>query len=84
MVMPSCHLLSSALKMEAIYSSETSVDFQKTTLRYVPEDRTFLASYFMSFEIQSYCNIQIQNGRIFRDVMACRFVEVWKGFSESR
>jgi hypothetical protein len=26
--------------MEAICSSETSVDFQRTTLRYVPEDST--------------------------------------------
>jgi hypothetical protein len=26
--------------MEAIYSSETSVDFQRTTRRYTPEDRT--------------------------------------------
>jgi hypothetical protein len=25
--------------MEAIYSSETSVDFQLTTRRYIPEDR---------------------------------------------
>jgi hypothetical protein len=28
------------LKMEAKYFSETSVDFQRTTLRYMPEDRT--------------------------------------------
>jgi hypothetical protein len=27
--------------MEAIWSSETSVDFQRTTRRYVPEDSTF-------------------------------------------
>jgi hypothetical protein len=26
--------------MEAKYSSETSVDFQRTTWRYAPEDRT--------------------------------------------
>jgi hypothetical protein len=26
--------------MEAIYSSETSVDFQRTTRRYIPEDGT--------------------------------------------
>jgi hypothetical protein len=26
--------------MEAIYSSETSVDIQRTTRRYVPEDST--------------------------------------------
>jgi hypothetical protein len=30
----------STLKMEAIYSSETSVDFQWTTRRYIPEDST--------------------------------------------
>jgi hypothetical protein len=28
------------LKMKAICSSETSVDFQRTTRRYIPEDRT--------------------------------------------
>jgi hypothetical protein len=28
------------LKMEAIYCSETSVDFQRTTRRYIPEDST--------------------------------------------
>jgi hypothetical protein len=26
--------------MEVIYSSETSVDFQRTTRRYIPEDST--------------------------------------------
>jgi hypothetical protein len=26
--------------MEVTYSSETSVDFQRTTRRYIPEDRT--------------------------------------------
>jgi hypothetical protein len=30
----------STLKMEAICSSETSIDFQRTTRRYIPEDRT--------------------------------------------
>jgi hypothetical protein len=44
-----CHLLSrwflaqpifSSLKMEAICSSETSVDTQRTTRRYIPEDGT--------------------------------------------
>jgi hypothetical protein len=34
----SCQVLSSALKMEAKYSYETSVDFQRTALQYVPED----------------------------------------------
>jgi hypothetical protein len=31
---------SSAMKMEAKRSSETSVEFQPTTRRYIPEDRT--------------------------------------------
>jgi hypothetical protein len=31
---------SSTLKMEATCSSETSTDFHRTTLRYIPEDRT--------------------------------------------
>jgi hypothetical protein len=30
----------STLKMEEICSSETSVDFQRTTRRYIPEDGT--------------------------------------------
>jgi hypothetical protein len=37
----SCVAYSSALKMEAKWSSETLVDFQQTTLRYIPEDRTY-------------------------------------------
>jgi hypothetical protein len=36
----SCLTYSCTLKREAIFSSETSVDFQQTTLRYIPEDRT--------------------------------------------
>jgi hypothetical protein len=32
-----CSGYCSTLKMEAIYSSETSVDFQWTTQRYIPE-----------------------------------------------
>jgi hypothetical protein len=35
-------LISSTLKMEAIYSSETSVETQWTTRRYIPEDDTLL------------------------------------------
>jgi hypothetical protein len=33
---------SSTLKMEGTYSSETSVEFQRTTWHYIPEDRTIL------------------------------------------
>jgi hypothetical protein len=35
---PGCYF--SALRMEAICSSETSVDFQRTTRHYIPEDST--------------------------------------------
>jgi hypothetical protein len=36
----SCSAYSSTLKMETIYSSEMSVEFQRTTRRYIPEDST--------------------------------------------
>jgi hypothetical protein len=46
----SCSVYSSTLKIEEIYSSETSVDFQRTTRRYIPEYKcpsvTFCLSYF--------------------------------------
>jgi hypothetical protein len=49
----SCSAYSSTLKMETICSSETSVDFQRVTRRYIPEDKTLhnhrcenLKSYF--------------------------------------
>jgi hypothetical protein len=38
--MVSCSAYSSTLKMEATCFSETSVDFQRTTRRYITEDRT--------------------------------------------
>jgi hypothetical protein len=41
-----CLLIFLTLKMEAIYSSETSVDTQQTTRRYIPED----------------CNLQVKDG----------------------
>jgi hypothetical protein len=39
----SCLAYTSTLKMEETCSSETSVDFQQTTLSNIPEDRTPLA-----------------------------------------
>jgi hypothetical protein len=35
-----CWVYSSTLKMGATYCTETSVYFHRTTLRYIPEDRT--------------------------------------------
>jgi hypothetical protein len=43
---------SSILKMEAICSSETSVDFEPTTRRYIPEDRTSQISSFLHIPCQ--------------------------------
>jgi hypothetical protein len=40
-------LISSTLKMEAICSSETSVDTQRTTLRYIPEDGTLYLDVYL-------------------------------------
>jgi hypothetical protein len=41
--------------MEATFSFETSVEFQRTTRRYIPEDRTvYIESVRGSYE--QYCN----------------------------
>jgi hypothetical protein len=40
-VVLSCSAYSSTLKMEAICSSNASVDFQRSTWCYIPEDNTF-------------------------------------------
>jgi hypothetical protein len=40
----SCFPYCSTLKMEAICSSKTSVDFQQATRRYIPEDITFITT----------------------------------------
>jgi hypothetical protein len=42
----SCSAYSLTLKMEKICSSETSVHFQRTTRRYIPEDSAFGALLF--------------------------------------
>jgi hypothetical protein len=39
-ILVSCLVYSSTLKMEAIFSSKTEVDFQRSTRRYIPQDRT--------------------------------------------
>jgi hypothetical protein len=38
-------LISSTLKMEAIYSSETSVETRRTTRRHIPENDTVQLTY---------------------------------------
>jgi hypothetical protein len=46
----SCLVYSSKLKMEATCSSETSVDFQRVTRCYIPEDRSFHNHYCENFK----------------------------------
>jgi hypothetical protein len=41
LLLDSCLAYSSTLEMKATCSSETSVNFQRTTRRYIPEDRPF-------------------------------------------
>jgi hypothetical protein len=41
-----CWAYFSTLKMEAICSSETSIDTRRTTRRYIPEDGTPVDCYF--------------------------------------
>jgi hypothetical protein len=36
------------MKMDVMFSAETSLDFQRTTKRYIPQDsNTILCSFFM-------------------------------------
>jgi hypothetical protein len=43
------HLIFSTLKMGATYSSEMSVDTQRTTRRYIPEDGTLHIFIYLQF-----------------------------------
>jgi hypothetical protein len=53
---------SSTLKIEAICSSETPVDFERTTQRCIPEDRTlhklFLTSCNSNLSTHATCNVR--------------------------
>jgi hypothetical protein len=60
-------LISSTLKMEAICSSETSVDTQRITRRYIPEDDTL------------HPVVQIV---VFRIMTPCNFVDGFQRFRE--
>jgi hypothetical protein len=51
-------LISSTLKMEAICSSETSVETRRTTRRYIPEDDTLVSSLFTSWTYASILKME--------------------------
>jgi hypothetical protein len=51
--------------MEATSSSETSVDFQRTTRRYIPEDRTLHPSSVCSDNSTNPTTDSEENGKLF-------------------
>jgi hypothetical protein len=55
----SCMTYSSTLKMEAICSSEMSVDFQRATRRYIPEDRNLHNHRRENLKIHTAMNVAI-------------------------
>jgi hypothetical protein len=54
LLLASCLVCSSALRMEAIRSSGTSLDSYRTTFRYNPEDRTLYSVLFLHL-VNLYC-----------------------------
>jgi hypothetical protein len=60
----SCSVYSSALKMEATCFSKISVDFQRTTRRYIPENSTLHSQRcenLKSYIEQIPCNAEVKN-----------------------
>jgi hypothetical protein len=51
----SCLAYFSTLKMETIFSSEASVDFQQNIRHYIPEDRTLNDDYVS--QCSDYCSV---------------------------
>jgi hypothetical protein len=68
-----CSVYSSTLKMEAICSSETSVGFQRTTRRYIPEDNTL--SNHRCESLKSYMITVCSSFCIVLRVMLCRHLK---------
>jgi hypothetical protein len=70
----SCLAYSSTLNMEAICSSETSLDFQWTTQLYIPEDRTLDKYVIQSQKISRLCRINLflqrRDSKIYRRLIA--------------
>jgi hypothetical protein len=52
----SCLAYTSTLEMETTCSSETSVNFHRTTLHYIPEDINLPNIYFLCYLIQTSLN----------------------------
>jgi hypothetical protein len=74
----SCWLIFSTVKMEAICSSETSVGFQRTTRRYIPDDITIriYRCENLKFCILK-CHVEVGAQRTGKSVKAT-FCEKWR------
>jgi hypothetical protein len=69
----------STLKMETACFPETSVDFQRTTWRYVPEVRTFqtltlisgIGYFYLTFTASYTCNCSVHGPAAFLSQIQC-------------
>jgi hypothetical protein len=62
--MVSCLDYSSSLEMEAVCSSETSVDFQLTTERYISEDTTIHNHRYDNLKSLSHLTFNARNAHV--------------------
>jgi hypothetical protein len=76
----SCSAYSSTLKIEAICSSEASVDIQRITWRYIPQDSTLQKKKYV--EVTQCARCQMHNLRSFnlnREFIGCKAKRVkWR------
>jgi hypothetical protein len=82
--MDSCLLYSSTLKMKAC-SSETSIDIQRTTRHYIPEDRNlYILICLESFRLKSIFEPEIlEDFPALCSLIACtKGSVIWLGFGE--
>jgi hypothetical protein len=73
-----CLAYNLTLKMNAKYSSEMSVEFQQTTWRYIPEDRTLhnhRCENLKSYIIRFYCQQTVQT-KIWSNIQGCSSVRL--------
>jgi hypothetical protein len=64
---------SSTLKTEATCSSETSVDFQRTIQRYIPEDKLFISRVILDRSLPSVSRLWLGTSRSHKQVR-----ELWR------
>jgi hypothetical protein len=77
----SCSAYSLTLQTEAIYSSETSVDTQRTTQRYIPEDGTL--HKYRCENLKSYIMRSLIGTIVFWDMLPYSLLESYQCFGGS-